>query len=209
MGNLFTTLIPALLLAAGGVSAQDPARGERLHPVYTLKLPAENGDDSISSLAFAPDSSQVAAGTLYGTVVLWSTRTHEIDKTFDVPNGTVNDVTFDQSGKWLAESDVGGMSVWNANTGRQVHVILWPYFVVDVNSPSFSPDDALLAVGSSTSESSSEIDVIVWSTRTWRIVHRRKAHEHSVNITLFSPDGRLLAVSQGDKATVWAVTSAR
>jgi WD40 repeat protein len=163
----------------------------------TLKRPrVVTLDDHTVSLAFSPRQHWLAAGHSLDSIQLWKTLTWKEQPALN--EDTVDAVTFSPDGKYLVVTDVGGILVWNPQTGRQIRSIDFNDNAVDVNCAVFSPDGRLLAAGSGTSDSDKEIDVKVWNTTTWRCVYRLKAHEHSVNGIYFSPDGRTLMIGGGN-----------
>jgi WD40 repeat protein len=74
---------------------------------------------NVTSLAFSPDGSRLASGSLDGTVKLWDVATGQEVLTLTGHNGPVTGVAFapDHQGRWLAScGDDGSVRVWEANT---------------------------------------------------------------------------------------------
>lgn len=131
---------------------------------------------------------------------LWTTSTGKLARDLDV-EGYGYGLTFSPSGRLVAAARWGhAVSVWEAATGAVVAA-----FGVPGKCPlalALTPDETLLALGSE------ERAVRLFALPRGQLVRTLAGHTRaSVHAVTFSPDGALLATSDGKDTRLWAVPS--
>jgi WD40 repeat protein len=163
----------------------------------------------VTKLAFAPDSKTLAAGSQQETDVwLFSPETGEAVLLIPDPlNGSaVWDLAFHPEGRLLAVAAVnqlatsgssGGISVWDVKD-RKPHVEM----LGGCTCLAFHPSGKQLASGT--------VDplICVWDFETRELIKDLAGHDETINIVVFSPDGKWL-VSGSDDLTLRFWNTAR
>jgi WD40 repeat protein/tetratricopeptide (TPR) repeat protein len=171
----------------------DAASGGNLH---TLRHPTWVG-----SVAFHPNSRQLASGDWQGTIRLWDTASGKQIRTFTGHIGYVYGMAFGPDGRLLAS--VGEDSVvrlWNVATGKLLSTLFGHFRVV--YGVAFSPDGQYLAT------SGEDQTLRLWDVATRREHARLERQEGQVMAVAFSPDGRHLAsVSMDYAVRLWDTAS--
>lgn len=143
--------------------------------------------DTISSLAFSPDGTLLAAGGGPGggdDLLVWkldSDRPQRIERTDETQ---VTDVVFLPDGRTLAALTYDGITLWDVETGKLQRTIEDS----NLKAMAISPDGKMLvAVG---------YDLSFWNLETAERTFRLKRHNYcSVSI---SPDGQTVATGSDD-----------
>lgn len=158
-------------------------------------------DSMITALAFSPDGTMLATGSL-GAIKLWQLPSNEIFKTLKSSGTTVLSLAFSPDGRFLASgSNDKTIVVWEVSKGIQAKTLNG--HTEGVISVAFSPDGTLLASGSL------DKTLRLWDPSTGKLkdtlVRKKgliymftKGHDAQVNAVCFSPDGMLLASGSAD-----------
>ncbi len=82
-----------------------------------IGLPLLGHTDSLTSLAFSPNSKMLASGGFEGTIILWDVeRGQQLGIPFKVHNNLVKNLLFSKDGKTLiSASDDGSVVLWDVN----------------------------------------------------------------------------------------------
>ena len=153
------------------------------------------------SVAFSPDGTRLASGSLGGTVRLWDVATGDELRWFTGHTDDVHSVAFSPDGTRLASgSNDGTVRLWDVATGNELRRFTghtdW------VNSVAFSPDGTRLASGSW------DETVRLWDVATGDELRRFEGHTSYVLSVAFSPDGtRLASGSLDDTVRLWDVAT--
>ncbi len=163
----------------------------------------------VESMAFSPDSSLLATGSVFdfdslekGELFLWNVTTGQRKKDFIEHVDNVYSLSFSPDGTTLAAGTDDTVHLMDAKTGEIFDT--FPKKGGIVYSLSFSPDGKTLATGS-------DDKVRLWdvTTGTIRTTFDTIFAEHTPNIrsVKFSPDGKTLAASIYNTVHLWDVAT--
>ena len=161
-------------------------------------LTGHTGD--VRSVAYSPDGSTLATGSVDSTVRLWEVATSTLRNTLQ-HTSDVTSVAFSPDGNTLATgSGDGTVRLWEVATSTLRNTL---GHTRCVNSVAFSPDGSTLATGSVDST------VRLWEVATSTLRNTLRGHTDWVNSVAYSPDGSTLASAGSGNNTVrlWDATT--
>jgi WD40 repeat protein len=171
----------------------DVATGRELHKLTEMRC-------SVKAVTFSPNGKTVAAVGNDGILKIWDVESgkelasliHTDSKDVDISNYSV---VFSRDGKKIyAGNGDGTISEWDVATGKETRN--WKAHGDGVFGLVFSPDYRILASGGY-----GDFTTKLWDTTTWREI-RTLANPKTDNLlqrvkaVAFSPNGKLLAVSE-------------
>jgi WD40 repeat protein len=174
-----------------------------------LVLDAGGHTATVRAVALSPDGRRVITASRDATVRVWDVQTGETLRTFRFPlgpghEGIVQALALSADGRWLAAAvyplnkgkDGFPVFVLEPETGRVVSVVKGHGNTV--SALAFSPDSRFMATGSS------DKDIAVYDTRSWKPLVVLRGHTDTVTRIAFSPDGkRLVSVGDDRVARLW------
>lgn len=176
--------------------------------MFDDKTILEGHSAHVSCVAFSPDSSLVASGSMDSTVKIWNANTGECIRTLEGHPFQVWSVAFSPDGKTLASGgapdlheeseyypeESAKLNLWNVETGELKTTL---YVDNPINVVSFSPDGSMLAAGTYK-------EVNIWSLKANGDVdefQKTLSHSGIVKDISFSPDSAVLASTNNDFRT--------
>lgn len=171
-----------------------------------------NSPGRVSSIAFAPSGASLYSSGFDGRVIRWSIPFGEKLREWEASNGSVRGLAIRPDGLQLATGDDQGViTLWSLPEGRELGKLEGHKNAIADSTRSlvYSPDGERLA------STSHDRTARIWDMRDGHEVrgaagaapgagplHVLEGHNDSVLGVDFSPDGRLLATSSGDRRIV-------
>ncbi|MEV6781166.1 NB-ARC domain-containing protein [Streptomyces sp. NPDC051098] len=172
-------------------------------PPLALQRTLTSHNDTVTSVAIAPDGSWLASGSDDSTVRIWDRATGTCTATLTGHTGMVNSVAIAPDGHWLAtSSDDSTVRIWDRATGTCTATLTghtgW------VTSVAIAPDGHWLATGGN------DGTVRTWDLASGTCTATLTGHTDWVQSVAIAPDGHWLATSGNDGTVrVWAVDERR
>jgi WD40 repeat protein len=157
--------------------------------------------DAVFSLAFSPDGTILASGSLDGTVALWNVQTGQQVGRPLTGHRVVQSIDFSRDGRLLASGGDNIVILSDPNTGERIGA---PLEFTRTTGVAFSPNDDTLAISSGNT-------IWLWDAGSGHAIGP-PLHGHTAGIwsMVFAPDGRTLASSSADGAVLlWNASSMR
>jgi WD40 repeat protein/energy-coupling factor transporter ATP-binding protein EcfA2 len=196
--------IAAITEARGAVVFIDVATRRLAGPA--LEVPG--GEQYLTQVAFSPDGSTVATGTMDGSVLFWDARTRkQRGEPLVGHEQFVRTLVYSPDGSILATGaeDNTGLLLWDVASGQQIGGPLIAHPGAEANVQEFTGDGSGLL-------SYSPTEVAVWDLDGVTLGQRvTGAHKGRVHGIASSADGRMLASAGNDDGTVrlWDVATRR
>ncbi|KAL5374449.1 hypothetical protein DPSP01_011902 [Paraphaeosphaeria sporulosa] len=161
----------------------------------------EGHSSGIYSVAFSPNSRQLASGSVDRTVKVWDVGSGACLQTLEGHSNSIHSVAFSPNSRWLASaSDDMTVKVWDVGTGACLQTLEGHSY--SIYSVAFSPDSRWLA------SASDDMTVKVWDVGSGACLQTLEGHSGWVYSVAFSPNSRWLASASYDKTIkIWDVGS--
>lgn len=161
----------------------DAASGKCLH-----RLVGHRG--IVTAVAFSPDKKTLATASIDRAIKLWDVATGRLQHTLTGHKSWVNALAYrSDGGRLFSGSSDGTIRIWSTQTNAPLHTLVATN--AEVRSLAVSPDGVHLAAG-----------LRYGAVKLWTLADRKErltlpGHGDMCAIA-FSPDGKLLATSEGD-----------
>jgi WD40 repeat protein len=173
----------------------------------TLRRDLRGHTDSVNRAVFSPDSTLIATASDDRTARVWNAASGELIKELRGHRDKVHDIVFSPDGIHIATEafDATGR-IWDLRSDK---VIVLEGLTGPRSAIAFSPDGKLIATeGGPDTEGGSSIGgdypVTVWDAATGKEKFTLAGHQQYISGVTFSPNGRLIVTSSGDKtARLW------
>jgi WD40 repeat protein len=180
----------------------------------------------VRALAFRPDGRRLASAAGDDTIRIWDTDTGTPRRTIRADGQFPCSIAFAPDGKLLAtgsgynveeygpaEAHAGVVKLWDAETGREVRRLRG--HTQHVLGVAFSPDGRYLASASGAWRTHDAFErrpgeIKIWDVASGSETRTLAGHDGPVTDVAFSPDGRRLASSGGDRTLkIWDPSTGR
>jgi WD40 repeat protein/serine/threonine protein kinase len=143
------------------------------------------------SVAFSPDSQQVAAAGEEGVIRVWDVATGEVTSTFRGHTDTIYSLAFSPNGYEIASGSADLTArIWDLRAPTDHVAVLYPDPRTPVTSVVFSPDGRTLATADS--------QISLWDLAARTPIARMNAHRNHIHSVAFSLDGEVVASASSD-----------
>jgi WD40 repeat protein len=201
-------LLAACVLGVSASVAQEGAgKGREAAPEFpAIELGGHVGG-RVYCLAFSPDGTTLAAGSLERTVRLWDIPAGRERAVLRDESGAIMGLAFAPDGRtlaWATTDPAGAIALWDLKAERLQRTFLGHGPRVQVIA--YSPDGRTLASGGS------DGTVQLWDVVEGKARATLKGHKGSILAVVFAPDGRTLASSTGstDRSIIlWDIAEGR
>ena len=151
----------------------------------------EGHEQSVASLSFSPDGTQIVSGSFDKTLKIWDAQTGKERHTLSGHEAAVTSVCFSSDGQWIVSgSEDHRLKIWKTETGQVVRT--FEGHDQPVTSVAISHDGLWIVSGSE------DHTLKLWNTQTGQVLRTFKGHAGVVRCVSFSPDGKRIVSGSED-----------
>jgi WD40 repeat protein len=203
----------AVLLAACAIGAapsvvQDgQGKGREAAPEFPAIELGGHAGSRVYCLAFSPDGTTLATGSLDRTVKLWDIPAGRERSALHDDSGAILSLAFSPDGQtiaWTTSDAAGAIALWDVKAQRLQKTLRG--HAGRVQAIAFSPDGQTLASGGA------DGTMKLWNSASGRERATLKGHKGSILAVAYSPDGKTIASGSGaaDRSVIlWDIVEGR
>jgi WD40 repeat protein len=153
--------------------------------------------NDVLSVAYSPDGSQIASGSVDRTIKIWDSSTVTEIRTLIGHTSIVYSVSYSPDGRQIASGGYdNNIKIWDSSTGEEIRTLTG--HTDDVYSLAYSPDGSQIASGSV------DRTIKIWDATTGEEIRTLTGHTSYVSSVSYSPDGSRIASGSGDRTIkIW------
>jgi WD40 repeat protein len=198
VGLIFCTMATSIV----AVQDASPTRSTSDNQLIRLEL-----SPTVQVVEWSPDGSLLAVSQ--GDVVgIWDVETGEELRTFEGDTFFVTSLAWSPDGNKLAALG-NRVVVWGLNTGQNFDVLEFPDNEANAGTVDWSPDSENLALIRWNYDPDNPFGKItqIWYESTNEVTNLGNRLSHDQPAAKWSPDGKMIAISDNDSIGIWDVTS--
>ncbi len=164
------------------------------------KVLEDNGHFAgVTALAFSPDGTLLASGSVDKTLLVWELAEHKVKHKIMGHTATIVAVAFSPDGRLLASASPDKtIRLWGVETAQTLHVLRGHEDAV--SSICFSPDNSQVLSGSDDST------LRIWDCESGKTICKLTGHRNAVKTAVFSPCGDMIVSGSDDQTIrIWGV----
>lgn len=159
--------------------------------------------DTLTTLAYSPDSTRIITGSDDGLIKIWDVRSGFHITTFTEHSSAVTSSCYSKRGNILFTSSLdGSIRAWDMLRYRNFRTFTAP---TRLSFTDLAVDPSGEVVCASSHDS---FDIHLWNVQTGQLLDRLSGHEGPISTLAFTPDGANLASGSWDRTIrVWSIFS--
>ena len=158
-------------------------------------------NESVTSLGFNSDGSQLLSGSSDNTIKLWDTSTGNLVRTFTGHTGSINSVVFTNDNRQFISGSLDNtIKLWDISTGRVIRT--YSGHSDGIKSVAISNNGRQIISGAG------DKTIKLWDLSNGRLIRTFYGHDENVSSVIFSPDDTQIVSSSWDSTVkLWDVSS--
>jgi len=160
---------------------------------------ADNFPSEVLGMGISPDGNKLASIPADGPTKVWNLTDYALIKELGGSGGYItSDVSFSPDGQYVAADLATGLFLWRASDGKE---ILGGNPGINSMAYAFSPDGRYLAYA----DTDQQNNIILSSSDGTQKIKIFEGHQAPIFELIFSPDGSMLASTDGQEIRIWQI----
>ena len=159
--------------------------------------------DTMTTLAYSPDSTRIITGSDDGLIKIWDVHSGFHIATFTEHSSAITSSQYSKRGSILFTSSLdGSIRAWDMLRYRNFRTFTAPTRL-SFTDLAIDPSAEIVCAASHDS-----FDILLWNVQTGQLLDRLSGHEGPIAALDFTPDGRTLASGSWDRTIrLWSIFS--